>query len=369
MAYTDTKDGYNMYDMISMMQKAIRRSDYEHAGFAADQVSGKFRKVMWNRLLMTSAEDCYGVLTKEIVALKKADDEQKNDRHVSDAVALMCKSLKSRDACYFACNFVLASRCPRTVNVEEAELERLEKSVSELKKKFEQEERYDESGFQMSIFGMQGAEALQGGIEHIEDMAILQKAIKHLDMDMIGYEMDVLRKIDRDLIWYALIDCAPGEFVEEFYGLREADRIVNHSRKEADEIFTSKAVMIMCQAAYGLYPNVGCRIINEYDCIDWSQYKVKPVHECKLDGRIPDWVFDCHTLKGKRMGKTDWDMTRDEQEALEPKKKAFFDDASWLYTYEQDWESGDLPEWLWNGIKEFAETHEVNPVDFIPYDD
>ena len=38
MAYPYTDTGYNMYDMISMLQKAIRRGYYEDAGFAANQV-------------------------------------------------------------------------------------------------------------------------------------------------------------------------------------------------------------------------------------------------------------------------------------------------------------------------------------------
>ena len=30
-----TKNGYNMYDMSSMLQKAIRRDDVSHAAYAA----------------------------------------------------------------------------------------------------------------------------------------------------------------------------------------------------------------------------------------------------------------------------------------------------------------------------------------------
>ena len=65
MAYPFTNTGYNMYDMISMLQKGIRRYDFERAGFAAYQVRNSYRKVMWNRLLVISAEDCFGIITKE----------------------------------------------------------------------------------------------------------------------------------------------------------------------------------------------------------------------------------------------------------------------------------------------------------------
>ena len=113
MAYPYTESGYNMFDMLSMLQKAIRRGDFEHAGFAADQLKGAYRSTMWNRLFVISAEDCFGILTKELVELRKRDERSQSNQLLGNAVALMCRSKKSRDACYFACNFVLASRNPR----------------------------------------------------------------------------------------------------------------------------------------------------------------------------------------------------------------------------------------------------------------
>ena len=62
-----TENGYNMYDMSSMLQKAIRRGDIPHAGYAATEMFGKFRQYTWRRLLEVSAEDCFGIITKEIV--------------------------------------------------------------------------------------------------------------------------------------------------------------------------------------------------------------------------------------------------------------------------------------------------------------
>ena len=45
--------------------------------------------------------------------------------------------------------------------------------------------------------------------------------------------------------------------------------------------------------------------------------------------RVPlsaDYAFDCHTLKGKRKGKTKTDFFRDEQRALKPFQPGLFDD-------------------------------------------
>jgi hypothetical protein len=37
-----------------------------------------------------------------------------------------------------------------------------------------------------------------------------------------------------------------------------------------------------------------------------------------LTEQVPDYAFDCHTLKGKRKGKTKADFFREEQRALKP---------------------------------------------------
>lgn len=114
-----TKNGYNMYEMSSMIQKAIRRCDIPHAAYAANELSEKYRKYLWKRLLTVSAEDCYGIITKEIVALQQADEfvnkgaraGDTNDLFIAKAVVLLCMARKNRDADYVACNFMWGDRC------------------------------------------------------------------------------------------------------------------------------------------------------------------------------------------------------------------------------------------------------------------
>jgi replication-associated recombination protein RarA len=108
-----TKDGYNMYDMASLMQKAIRRGDFHKAGFAGYQLYMSFYSFAWNRLLIISAEDCDGVITKEILALRESDQiinknrkDGKETIFFTKAIMLLAKHPKSRDATYFACNFL-----------------------------------------------------------------------------------------------------------------------------------------------------------------------------------------------------------------------------------------------------------------------
>jgi len=113
-----TRNGYNLFEMSSLMQKSIRRGNVKLAAYAAMEMFGSYWAYMWRRLIVISAEDCYGVITKEIVALREADvisnDKRKGyDRDplfAAKAITLLCMAKKNRDGCYVACNFMLPDR-------------------------------------------------------------------------------------------------------------------------------------------------------------------------------------------------------------------------------------------------------------------
>ena len=210
-----TKHGHNFYDMASLLQKAIRRCDCNLAGYAAYELYGGYYNYVWKRLLVVSAEDCYGIITKEIIALKCADDlvngtKKGYDRDplfVAKAIVLLCMARKNRDGCYLACNFMLPERC------------------------------------------------------------LEPNEIPHVNLE-----------------------------------------------------------------------------------------------DCKLpeDG-IPDWVYDCHTIKGKMNGKTDLDMTISEQEALKPLQLGLFDEGSWSAAYEDDRKNGRMSDKEWARYQEFAQGKKLVP--------
>ena len=103
-----TPKGHNFYDMSSMLQKSIRRGRIDLAAYAADELKRQWRNYLWKRLLIISAEDCYGVITKEIIALKMTDDAtgKKEDIFIAKALVLLTQARKNRDACYLACNYM-----------------------------------------------------------------------------------------------------------------------------------------------------------------------------------------------------------------------------------------------------------------------
>lgn len=103
-----TKRGYDLGEVASAMQKAIRRGDTKHAGYWALELwTSGFGPYVWRRLLIVSAEDCWGILTSEIKALHdsyalvnkgKPAREHRGRIFISKAVILMCAAKKNRDA-------------------------------------------------------------------------------------------------------------------------------------------------------------------------------------------------------------------------------------------------------------------------------
>ena len=357
MSYPYTRQGYNIYDLMSLLQKGIRRGRFEDAGFAAKHLKDEYRPMMWNRMFVVSSEDCYGVITKELVELREQDNKERDDEAVSRAIALMCKSLKSRDACYFSCNFILSTRKPRDIEVTNDECRRIKIATGG-------KTEYDSNGFQQMTLG-QIEEDKEDYEENIVDGAILQKALKHRDTDMAGYYADKYRKKDREFLWKVLIDNVGGLAKQEVKALHDANCMVNKNRKDKDEIFLAKACMIE------MYDTEerdirSSELIHE-KLIDWDKIGVKNINDCNIQ-RIPEYTYDCHTLKGKRMGKTDWDMTVTEQAALYPLANDYFSEASWIYTYEDDYKNGVENDRTMAPIREYAKTHPANPVEYVEYD-
>lgn len=102
-----TRNGYDFYEVASALQKAIRRGDVKLAGYMALELFPKYSEYCWKRLLTISAEDCYGIITKEVKALYdsfhvinkgKRGDDLKGRIFISKAVILLCSVKHNRDA-------------------------------------------------------------------------------------------------------------------------------------------------------------------------------------------------------------------------------------------------------------------------------
>lgn len=100
-----TKRGYLLGEVVSALQKVIRRGDERLAiYFAMEMFESRFDEYAWRRMLTISAEDCHGVITQEIKALYDSAALVKKTRKtperifIAKAAVLLAAALKSRDA-------------------------------------------------------------------------------------------------------------------------------------------------------------------------------------------------------------------------------------------------------------------------------
>jgi replication-associated recombination protein RarA len=106
-----TKRGYDLSAVVSTLQKAMRRGDAKLAGFMAiEMFESGYAAYCWRRLLTVSAEDTWGIITQEIVALQMAYEQVNRGRprkegkaergriFLAKAVILLCEAKHSRAA-------------------------------------------------------------------------------------------------------------------------------------------------------------------------------------------------------------------------------------------------------------------------------
>lgn len=101
-----TKRGYDLYEVVSALQKTIRRNLPEEAVYwALELFDSGFAKYLWKRMLIISAEDINSPET--ISAVKTLHDNYFMDKekphriYITRAVLLLCESPKNRNADHY----------------------------------------------------------------------------------------------------------------------------------------------------------------------------------------------------------------------------------------------------------------------------
>ena len=355
-----TRSGHNMFVMASMLQKAVRRGDPERAGYAAYELFGGYDSMLWKRLLVISSEDCWGVLTKEIVRLqdehRRANDGikgyYKNPTFVSEAVTLLCDAKKSRDACYYACNFILSNNAGTDEEVNLGEALSLKQAISG-------------EFSQGNLFSTPRCTCEEKDIYAWK----LYNAIRNCDMENSGYAVKRLLEMGEPLLWFVLLraaeDLSGGVLNPEIAALRNADLFVNKkkAKNERDPIFIAKSIMNLMYFLCGKYASVlSVPYLRTDSCVEWSGRAQVDISRCRLpENVIPDYVYDVHTIEGKRAGKTDWEMNLVENDALKPFQPAFFETGSWELRYDYKHEHSICTEREYQMSLEYRKTHESNP--------
>lgn len=285
-----TRHYHNMFEVSSLIQKAIRRQDSGMALYAANELIPKYRNYLWKRLLTVSAEDCFDLMTHRITTLRKKDDEENDNKLISIAVTTLLLARKNRDGDYFACNlFNSRDKADITKYVSDPVID-LSCSTKNGHCMFDLEKVFD-------------------------------KAIDALDDVMAGYAANELRVYYPKSTWRMITKKADSlgypAISEEIRALHEADDMTEHT----SILYYSKALTILLKVVKA--GNIDFyRQDYPYKIYDLNWYDDKRYV-------IPDYVFDVHTLRGKRMHKTKEQFIVAEQEALNPHVDGWYDHASW----------------------------------------
>lgn len=279
-----TKNGHSMYEISSLIQKAIRRGDEEFACYAASEMEWSYRAYLWKRLFVTSAEDCYDLITNDVLKLRQADDVRKDNANLSKAVSLLVATRKNRDADFFACNLL----------------------YSRYKKDYPC-----------------GGEVQTRHGHDVEKLATcLKEALLRCDDVEVGYLANEIRLWYRGLFWVCVKDVAGKlnyqPLTEEVLALEDVDMMQQKNFANGTTIYISKAITSIFKfIKYG------------QDVFKQTKYKLFNIDDYQDRRIIPEYTFDCHTLIGKRKGLTDDDFLISEQKCLKPHQQGEYDDRDW----------------------------------------
>jgi replication-associated recombination protein RarA len=162
----------------------------------------------------------------------------------------------------------------------------------------------------------------------------LQKAIRRNDVRNAGYfGLELFHSGYCNYLWKRLFtisaeDCA-GVITKEIDALYNGYLLVNKNNKEKvkkGRIFASKAIILLCQHPKNRDSDHLQNLIYDKKNIDEHELE-QYMESVRISSKkqIPLYAFDCHTAKGKRMGKTKAEFFREEMESLNPRELGLFD--------------------------------------------
>lgn len=173
----------------------------------------------------------------------------------------------------------------------------------------------------------------QRGYDFYEVASALQKAIRRADVKLAGYMALELFPRYANYCWKRLLtisaeDCLP-MVTTEIKSLYDSFMVINQGKKAEDykgRIFISKAVIILCRVGHNRDADILSNFVYDKK-FDVSDEVINNYFDevRKEEIKIPAYVYDCHTIKGKKMGKTKQDFFVEEEKSLANKQLSIFD--------------------------------------------
>lgn len=174
----------------------------------------------------------------------------------------------------------------------------------------------------------------QRGYDFYEVASALQKSVRRGDVELAGYMALELFPKYSEYCWRRLLtisaeDCF-GLVTQEIKALYDSFHVVNKGKKGAElkgRIFISKAVIILCTCKHSRDSDLLSNYIYDKKQLVSDSEIEKLFREVRSSPmEIPEYVFDCHTAKGKRAGKTKKEFFIEEEKALSNKQMSLFND-------------------------------------------
>jgi len=174
------------------------------------------------------------------------------------------------------------------------------------------------------------------GYDFFEVSSAMQKAIRRSDVKVAGYfALELWTSGYRDYVWKRLFtisaeDCY-GVLTQEIEALWQGHELVNkNSSTPKGRIFVSKAVLLLCDARKCRDADHLQNFVYDGKMIDVEAW-IEDIRKEPVP--IPEYTFDVHTRKGKKMGRTKAEFFREELNALHPRQLGLFDDLVEMHDF------------------------------------
>ena len=169
-----------------------------------------------------------------------------------------------------------------------------------------------------------------GGYDFYECSSAMQKAVRRADARVAGFfALELWESGYRDYVWKRLFtisaeDCH-GIVTNEVEALWQGHELVNRKAPcPKGRIFVSKAVILLCECGKSRDADHLQNFIYDRKEVDVEKW-LDDVRRYPIS--IPEYTFDVHTRKGKKMGRTKEEFFREEYKALQPRIAGLFDNV------------------------------------------
>ena len=171
----------------------------------------------------------------------------------------------------------------------------------------------------------------KNGYDFLECASALQKSIRRNDVVVAAFfGVELWQSGYGNYVWKRLYtisaeDCW-GLITHEIDALHNGYELVNKGSKEPKgRIFIGKAIILLCEC----YKSRDADHLNNL-AVDKLALTDPQIIAALDDARrqpleVPEYTFDIHTKKGRKMGKTKAQFFHEEHEALQPRLPGLFD--------------------------------------------